>query len=332
MPFSTQVLATGLNRVEPRIAVGEGVAVAWASDGISLARESGGAWETRKIRSEPCAGVRMAMGPNGRVWAAWDAGGKLHQGISIHPSGVRIEVGASDDFAPEIVVEGLWSYCYGASWDLAIGPDGEPRVAWCFEDRIFVGTRSNGRWTVNEGPQAERDWVRLAVDSKGNTHLLYQRDFHLLYDDIVVGGKYETGHASLVLDADDRPHVPFMGHTKTKDHLVHARLDGGVFQAEVADKKGNCGFGSRVALRDGGPIIGHRSEHSRDGASTRRVAPVEHRITSKANGKWITEVVDTGGAASDFALASDGTAWAVFLSTTEGNLSIATSGPLSRPA
>jgi hypothetical protein len=105
---------------------------------------------------------------------------------------------------------------------------------------------------------------------------------------------------------------------------MYTTRTGSAFVKEIVDKKGNAGFGTRIVVdTDGVPWIGYRVEHSRDGASSRRIAPVEHRVAARRSGKWTVETAATGGAANDFALVG-GVPTLAFASTTSGGISLAT--------
>src|SRR5262245_42723786 len=122
--FSTVHHIDRVGLVQPHLVItGADVAVVWASEaGIEIVR--GG---NRKQLREPSAGVRVAGS-----WAAWDAGGRLHQGMSYHPDGVQLEAGVLDggDLRGDRVADQLWDYCYGSAFAMAIDPEGEPRLAW----------------------------------------------------------------------------------------------------------------------------------------------------------------------------------------------------------
>ncbi len=308
--FTTVHRVDGVGQVRPKLVVicGE-VAVVWGSEaGIEIARRG----ERMRLRG-PAAGVQIA----GR-WAAWDVGGQLHRGMSFHEDGVQLEVGPidGDELHGEVVADQLWNFCNGTGFAIATGPDDEPRLAWVVRDRVYHAWRRDGAWTIDKGPLAERDTIALAVAPDGRSHLLYQRDFRLRHAcqggrewvETIIGDKYETDHVSLAIDPDGHPHAAFMGHSSSRDHLVYRRL-GREPTREIVDKHGNAGFGARIAIDDAGvPWIAYRSEHSRNNASARRVAPVEHRLASRRGGAWSVAPIATGDAANDFALV-DGVPW-----------------------
>ena len=336
MSFTSDVVAETDELVEPRLA---GDAIVWASPaGIHIARRAGSDFVTSKLRTEPSAGVRVAAGPDGRLWAAWDAGGQAMHGMTFHVDGVRLEAGeVGAELRGEKVDDQLWDHCYGQAFDLAVGPDNEPQLAWVVRDRVFHAQRQGGTWTVKKGPLGERDTIAIAVDPEGRPHVVYQRDQilrHAVRDgdkwsETVLGERYETGHVSIATDASGAPHIAFMGRSKSKDQLIYTTRSGGAFVKEIVDKKGNAGFGTRIAIDPGGvPWIGYRVEHSRDGASSRRIAPVEHRVANRRGGnqdKWTVELAATGGAANGFALVG-GVPMIAFASANTGGISLATAG------
>jgi hypothetical protein len=302
--LSTVHRVHGVGQVRPQLAVIDGeVAVLWASEaGIEIARRG----ERKRLRGAS-AGVRVA----GR-WAVWDAGGQLHRGMAFHEDGVQLEVGPIDggELRGEPVADQLWNFCSGTGFAIATGPEDDPRLAWVVRDRVYHAYRRGGAWTVDKGPLAERDTIALAVAPDGRSHVLYERDFRLRHAcqngrdwiETIIGDKYETHHVSLAIDREGYPHVAFMGHSSSRDHLVYRRL-GREPTREIVDKHGNAGFGARIAIDDAGvPWIGYRCEHSRNNASARRIAPVEHRVASRHGGAWAVAPVAVGDAANDFAL------------------------------
>lgn len=334
MSFATEVVAETDEPVEPRLAAGSELAILWASPhGIHAARRTSAGFAISRLRSEPSAGVRVAAGPDGRLWAAWDAGGHAMHGMTHHVDGVHLEAGeVGAELTGEKVDDQLWEHCYGKAFDLAVGPDNEPQLAWVVRDRVFHARRQGGTWTVQKGPLGERDTIAIAVDPQGRPHVVYQRDLilrHAMRDgekwsETVIGEKYETGHVSIAIDAGGAPHIAFMGRSKSKDQLIYTTRTGGSFAREVVDKKGNAGFGTRIAIApDGVSWIAYRVEHSRDGASSRRVVPVEHRIATRRGGTWTVEAAATGGAANGFALVG-GEPVVAFATANSGGISLAT--------
>jgi len=335
MTFDSETVVTGIGLVDPQLAAWrDGVVIAWAGAQPACARRDGASWTTSVLRSEPSAAIRLASGGDGRVWGVWDAGGSAMHDMTDHPEGVRLEAGVLDpphELRGEPVADQLWDHGHGRSFAIAVGPDHEPQVAWIVRDRVYHARRAGGTWTVEEGPLGERDTIALAVDRAGRPHVLYQRDLvlrHAVADggkwsESVVGARYETKHVSIAVDPDGNPHLAFMGSSKSKDHLVYATRTGDGFVKETVDKKGNAGFGASLALDAAGvPTIAYRVEHSRDGASSRPVAPVEHRFARRSGGKWTVEPVAIGGAANSFTLAGD-VPWIAYASP-GGGLSIAT--------
>jgi hypothetical protein len=324
--FSRIFQIDGIGLVRPQLAVvgTEPVMVWTGTAGIEIARADG----SRTRLREGSAGVRVAGGR--RLWAVWDAGGQLHHGLAYHQDGVQLEAGVIDGaLHGDCVADQLWDYCTGSATAIAIGEDDEPRLAWVVRDRVFHASRRDGAWVVDKGPLAERETIALAVAPDGRSHLLYQRDFRLRHAcqnasewiETIVADKYETEHATLALDRDGAPHIAFMGHSSSKDHLVYRRL-GREATREIVDNKGNLGFGARIAVDDAGvPWIGYRCEHSRSHASSRRVAPVEHRVACRRGGGWSVAAVATGGAANDFALVA-GVPWVAIAAGVNGNLAI----------
>jgi hypothetical protein len=302
------------------------------ASGVSLHRLEAGRWETRQLRNQPSVGVRVARGPSGELWAAWDAGGRLHNGIAYAAEGLRLEAARIDgpEIAVETIAEGLWDYGYGPKhWSLAVGADG-PVVAWNHKEQIKVAQRKAGKWSVEAGPSGERDWVQLALDPSGAPHLLLSKDFVLHHARRAgtdwkltpVGARYETAFCDLAIDANGTPHVAWHGRAKTKDQLLFATLQGDAVTPEVVDKKGNAGFGVRLCLAaDGTPHLAYWVEASREGAGSRKVVPGEHRRAVRRDGKWTVESLGEGGWANGLAL-HDATTWVAFPTTLKGGLSL----------
>ena len=328
MAFVISEVAATKGLVRPAIARGR---IAWADgEGICVAHRDGVAWRTTR-HAQPSANIRVAGD-----WALWDRGASTNHGTSYHTDGVSLYAAKLDDaLAGELVSDQLWQHCYGAGYAIAVGPDGSPRVAYAVRNRVFHVRRDpTGAWTVEKGPVCEQETLAFAVDALGRSHLVYRRDdtlCHAVHDGTwkqtkLSDEKYGFAHPSIAADAEGRAHIAYMNTSKSKDqlHYIVVQSSGNTFSSELVDKKGNTGFGAQIALgADGLPRISYRTEHSREWASSRRVADVEHRLATRVNGAWTVEPVATGGAAAALALTSD-TIEIAFATSTRGNVSLAT--------
>jgi hypothetical protein len=336
--YSITEITTTKGAVRPQlVATATAQVIAWVEErggGVHVARRTGD-HITTVTHDLASAGVRLVAGRDA-VWAAWDVGETTNCGVSYHADGVSLRAGTLDGDAlvGTEVSDQLWQWCTGRAYEIAIAPDGEPRIAYVVRDRVFHARRDGGGWVVDKGPIAEQETLAFAIDPRGRSHVLYRRDdvlCHAVHD----GGtwkqtklteRYCVHHPSIALDTESRPHIAYMNTTKSKDQLFYATQHGDAFTHELVDKKGNVGFGSKIAIAaDGTPWISYRAEHSRDGASSRRITEVEHRIAIRANNKWTIENVAIGGAGNAFVLAP--TPVIAFVSSTRGNLSLATREP-----
>ena len=326
-----------LNPVAPQLAIAPGgPIVAWAQqDGIFIARHDH-TWQPAERVRDGAAGVRIAAN-GGRVWAIWDTGGTLAGYGSYSEDGVNLEAGVLGEgrLVAEQVATQLWIHCYGSkAFALAVGADGEPRAAYVVRDRVWHARRSGGTWTNEKGPLAERDEVAFAIDARGRSHVVFVRDGILRHacqdggrwqETKLVGDKYEGRHASIATDAAGTAHVAYMNATKSKDQLWYARVANGAVTNELVDKKGNCGFNTRIAVdAKGTPWIAYRTEHSRENGNMRVIKPAEHRIATKVGATWQVSTVATGGCANDFVLAER--PYIVFAPELRGDIAVATTG------
>jgi hypothetical protein len=338
MGYSIEEIAATQGAVRPELAAtADGQVIAWVEErgGLHVARRTG-AGITTASHDQASAGVRVAA-ENGTVWAVWDVGAGTNCGNSYHADGVSLRAGTlrGDALVGTEVSDQLWTHCTGNAYEIALAPDGEPRIAYVVRDRVFHARRDGDGWQVEKGPIAEQETLAFAIDARGRSHVLYRRD-DVLCHAVQDGGawkqtklteKYCVQHPSIALDAEGRPHLTYMNTAKSKDQLWYATLQGQGFTHELVDKKGNVGFGSRIRIApDGTPWISYRAEHSREWASSRRITDAEHRIAVRRDGAWVTEKVATGGAGNAFVLAGDIPVLA-FVSSTRGNLSLATREP-----
>lgn len=339
MAFAVSDLTTTTGVVQPRLAVGvRGLVAAWTGERdhevLALARREADTWTVTRHAS-PSASVELAAGPDGAVWGVWDVGQGTNGGCSYHVDGVSLFAGRVDggELAGTLVSDQLWTHCYGAGYAIAVGPGGEPRVAYVVRDRLYVARRDGAAWAVEKGPLVERDTLAFAIDARGRSHVLFERE-HVLHHAVHDGTwkptaltqRYDVHHPSIAIDPAGRAHIAYLSSAKSKDqlHYLAQRDDGTFAPPEIVDKKGNAGFGATLVLDAAGtPIIAYRVEPSRNGASSRRVADVEHRLATRAGDTWRVEPIATGGAGTAFALAGS-TAHVVFPTSTRGNLSHAT--------
>jgi hypothetical protein len=185
---------------------------------------------------------------------------------------------------------------------IALNPQGEPRISY-FEgqDRdLILAEKNSGIWsyTVVDTLGDSGRWNSLAIDSQGNPHISYYYFLApgfetptgaLMYarrsagnwvieyvDSVGTIGEY----TSLVLDANDNPHISY--YDNSNGDLKYTHKSGGVWTSEIVESADNVGsFTSLVLDSQENPHIAYAD------FTNYRV-----RYASKSASTWTLETVN----------------------------------------
>lgn len=247
----------------------------WGGGAPSLAVDGEGRVHVAYLGDDRAGTVRMAVRRDSGSWEEEDTGVVgSSPSIAFDADGVEHVVVAADGeirhlVAPDWDVDVVGPTMSGAGNPIALGSDGEPRVAWHDDqdEDVQLAVLRDGVWiveTVEDGP-----------DPRGEES-----------DDLALAVRDETAHVVYVRSACDHGCAP---------EIRYASNEGGAWMPEtIAEGRER----PSLAIAPDGTV--HVVSYITDGA-------VLVYSTRDADG-WIEETIDTGGAApSCMAIGADGT-------------------------
>jgi hypothetical protein len=209
--------------------------------------------------------ISAAASPAGRVSLALDADDHLHLAYF---DGNEVAYAHFDgsSWVVEVVGAEFEDVSEGDGISLALGSDGEPRVAYyAFRSgSIVFGRRTAAGWQLETVPGDSLDSpVSLALDAADSPHIAHLRSQTVRYLTRGPGGWTSEPVAdfavsalglSLALDAQGTPHIAF-----GESGLHYARREGGSWETELVDAS-NTALGDAASLvldADGVPHIAY---------------------------------------------------------------------------
>jgi hypothetical protein len=269
-----------------------------ASGALEYAVKSGGAWTIETVDAASNAGTYSSL--------ELDIDGNPHVTYQDKPpdGAVKYARKSAGIWLIDTVQQSIGYIGYSTS--LELDALGNVHMTYSNPGAVRYVRKSGDAWTLATVESQYEPWdvePSLALDRQGNPRVTYLRTpteedapFALRYarwtgstwsreiaDD--GGDDYPGTASSLLLDAQDNPHVSYHeGGGGTGDELRYAWKSAGVWTIETVDGNGSANYGTSMAFdAQGNPHVSYSSGPA---------SVDDLKYARKLGGVWITEVVD----------------------------------------